>query len=112
MKRAAGILRHRSWRQPVGRVVVETKAFFSAELHGREAEIGKRYGQIAEETGFTNVYVAQLFRHQALTPITAPKLRSSLTGLTDVLIHEMMQSPLRSYDPNIIQDPTIYRFQS
>ncbi|KAL3624750.1 hypothetical protein CASFOL_031418 [Castilleja foliolosa] len=86
------------------------QSFFCRRATCREAEIGKSYGQIAEETGLTNVYVAQLLRRQAqLKPITAPKLRASLTGLTDVLIHEMMQPPLRLYDPNIIQDPTIYR---
>ncbi|KAL3648754.1 hypothetical protein CASFOL_005157 [Castilleja foliolosa] len=87
-----------------------TKAYFAAELLAVKQKSGKSYGQIAEETGLTNVYVAQLLRRQAqLKPSTAPKLRASLPGLTDVLIHEMMQPPLRSYDPNIIQDPTIYR---
>ncbi|EPS70702.1 cyanate hydratase, partial [Genlisea aurea] len=71
---------------------------------------GKTYSQIAEETGLTNVYVAQLLKRQAqLKPQTVPLLRSSLPDITDDLILEMMQPPLRSYDPQLIQDPTVYR---
>ncbi|GFP83395.1 cyanate hydratase [Phtheirospermum japonicum] len=87
-----------------------TKAWFAAELRAVKQKSGKSYSQIAEETGLTNVYVAQLLRRQAqLKPGTAPLLREALPGLTDGLIHEMMQPPLRSYDPNLIQDPTVYR---
>ncbi|KAL5990402.1 hypothetical protein ACLOJK_011302 [Asimina triloba] len=71
---------------------------------------GKSWSQIAAETGLTNVYVAQLFRRQAcLRPDTAPILRAALPDLTDALVAEMMKPPLRSYDPNLIQDPAIYR---
>ncbi|KAL8139610.1 hypothetical protein V2J09_005631 [Rumex salicifolius] len=71
---------------------------------------GKTYSQIAEETGLTNVYVAQLLRRQAhLKPDTAPKLRAALPELDDALLSQMMKPPMRSYDPNLIQDPTIYR---
>ncbi|CAL0303208.1 unnamed protein product [Lupinus luteus] len=71
---------------------------------------GKSYNQIAEETGLTNVYVAQLLRRQAqLKPETAPKLRAALPDLTEELLIQMVKPPLRSYDPNLIQDPTVYR---
>ncbi|XP_055959600.1 cyanate hydratase isoform X2 [Mercurialis annua] len=71
---------------------------------------GKSYSQIAEETGLTNVYVAQLLRGQAqLKPETAPKLRAALPDLTDELIKEMMKPPMRFYDPNLLQEPTVYR---
>ncbi|KAH7856598.1 hypothetical protein Vadar_003358 [Vaccinium darrowii] len=71
---------------------------------------GKTYGQIAAETGLTNVYVAQLFKRQArLNSETAPKIRSALPQLPEELIQEMMQPPWRSYDPNLIQEPTVYR---
>ncbi|KAH7573198.1 hypothetical protein ACOSP7_006668 [Xanthoceras sorbifolium] len=71
---------------------------------------GKSYSQIAEETGLTNVYVAQLLRRQAqLKPDTAAKLRAALPQLPDELIYEMMIPPTRSYDPNLIQEPTVYR---
>ncbi|BAT96649.1 hypothetical protein VIGAN_08362100 [Vigna angularis var. angularis] len=33
-----------------------------------------------------------------------------LPDLTEYLVREMMRSPLRSYDPNLIQDPTVYRY--
>ncbi|KAK6161278.1 hypothetical protein DH2020_004659 [Rehmannia glutinosa] len=86
------------------------KARTAAELQAVKRKSGKTYGQIADETGLTNVYVAQLLRRQAqLKPGTAPLLRAALPGLTDELLHEMMQPPLRSYDPNLIQDPTVYR---
>ncbi|KAF8388262.1 hypothetical protein HHK36_026928 [Tetracentron sinense] len=71
---------------------------------------GKSYGQIAEETGLTNVYVAQLFRRQAqLKPETAPKIRAALPLLPEEMVEEMMRPPMRSYDPNLLQEPTIYR---
>ncbi|KAL0388384.1 UNVERIFIED_CONTAM: Cyanate hydratase [Sesamum radiatum] len=86
------------------------KARTAAELQALKRKSGKTYGQIAEETGLTNVYVAQLLRRQAqLKPATAPLLQAALPGLTDELLHEMIQPPLRSYDPNLIQEPTVYR---
>ncbi|KAH9681869.1 Cyanate hydratase [Citrus sinensis] len=79
-------------------------------LQAVKRESGKSFNQIAEETGLTNVYVAQLLRRQAqLKPETAPKLRAALPELPDELIHEMMRPPMRSYDPNLIQEPTVYR---
>ncbi|XP_078429321.1 cyanase [Wolffia australiana] len=71
---------------------------------------GKTHSQIAAETGLTNVYVAQLLRRQAqLKPATVPALRAALPQLTDEMVAEMMRPPLRSYDPNLIQEPAIYR---
>ncbi|XP_074282261.1 cyanate hydratase-like [Silene latifolia] len=71
---------------------------------------GKSYSQIAEETGLTNVYVAQLLRRQAhLKPETVPKLRAALPDLSDELVNEMIKHPFRSYDPNLVQEPAIYR---
>ena len=70
----------------------------------------KSYSQIAAETGLTNVYVAQLLRRQAhLKPETVPKLRAALPELTDDLISEMMRPPFRSFDPDLLQEPSIYR---
>ncbi|XP_057433371.1 cyanate hydratase [Lotus japonicus] len=81
-----------------------------ARLQSVKRNSGKSYSELAEETGLTNVYVAQLLRRQAqLKPDTAPKLQAALPDLTDELVHEMMTPPLRSYDPNLIQDPTVYR---
>ncbi|XP_010488416.1 PREDICTED: cyanate hydratase-like [Camelina sativa] len=76
-----------------------------------KAASGKTYTQLAEETGLTNVYVAQLLRRQAqLKPDTVlQKLKEALPSLTDDLIGDMMSPPWRSYDPNLIQEPTIYR---
>ncbi|XP_004497968.1 cyanate hydratase [Cicer arietinum] len=86
------------------------KGSIVSELQALKNKNGKSYNQLAEETGLTNVYVAQLLRRQAqLKPDTVPKLRAALPNLPEQLIHEMMKPPLRSYDPNLIQDPTIYR---
>lgn len=82
-----------------------------ASLQAVKRESGKSYNQLAKETGLTNVYVAQLLRRQAqLKPDTAPLLRRALPDLTEYLVREMMRPPLRSYDPNLIQDPTVYRY--
>ncbi|OIT34143.1 PREDICTED: cyanate hydratase isoform X2 [Nicotiana attenuata] len=86
------------------------KANMVASLMSVKQKSGKTFSQIAEETGLTNVYVAQLLRRQAqLKPETAPKLKAALPSLSDEQLHDMMEAPLRSYDPNLIQDPTVYR---
>ncbi|PHT39163.1 Cyanate hydratase [Capsicum baccatum] len=86
------------------------KANTVASLMSVKQKSGKTFSQLAEETGLTNVYVAQLLRRQAqLKPETVPKLKAALPLLSDEQIHDMMKAPLRSYDPNLIQDPTVYR---
>ncbi|KAI8566525.1 hypothetical protein RHMOL_Rhmol02G0047300 [Rhododendron molle] len=87
-----------------------SKTAVVSSLKAAKRNSGKTYGQIAAETGLTNVYVAQLFKRQAqLSPENAPKLRSALPQLPEELLQEMMQPPWRSYDPNLIQEPTVYR---
>ncbi|XVE65784.1 hypothetical protein DITRI_Ditri08aG0027300 [Diplodiscus trichospermus] len=89
---------------------IQTKANITSRLQTIKQKSGKTYNQIAEETGLTNVYVAQLLKRQAqLKPETAPKLRAALPDLPEELLQEMMKPPLRSYDPNLIQEPTVYR---
>ncbi|MBA0714030.1 hypothetical protein Golax_013026 [Gossypium laxum] len=88
----------------------QSKHTISSRLQAVKQKSGKSYNQIAEETGLTNVYVAQLLKRQAqLKTETAPKLRAALPELPEELLHEMMKPPLRSYDPNLIQEPTVYR---
>ncbi|XP_024018477.1 cyanate hydratase isoform X1 [Morus notabilis] len=90
--------------------MAENKAIITSRLQSVKQNSGKSYGEIAQETGLTNVYVAQLLRRQAqLKPETAQKLRASLPDLTEDLIHEMMKPPMRSYGPNLIQEPCVYR---
>uniref|UniRef100_A0A803LMM5 Cyanate lyase C-terminal domain-containing protein n=1 Tax=Chenopodium quinoa TaxID=63459 RepID=A0A803LMM5_CHEQI len=80
------------------------------KLQEAKKKSGKSFNQIASETGLTNVYVAQLLRRQAqLKPDTAPKLRAALPELTDDHIELMMRPPFRSYDPDLTQEPAIYR---
>eukprot|EP00262_Sarcandra_glabra_P001790 TRINITY_DN1194_c0_g1_i1.p1 TRINITY_DN1194_c0_g1~~TRINITY_DN1194_c0_g1_i1.p1 ORF type:complete len:171 (-),score=22.61 TRINITY_DN1194_c0_g1_i1:134-619(-) len=86
------------------------KESVAGQLLAIKRSSGKTYGEIAEESGLTNVYAAQLFNRQAqLKPETALTLRATLPELSDELIEEMMKPPMRSYDPNLIQDPAIYR---
>ncbi|KAJ8768343.1 hypothetical protein K2173_021496 [Erythroxylum novogranatense] len=88
----------------------EAKTTICNRLLAVKRNSGKTYSQIAEETGLTNVYVAQLLRRQAqLKPETAPKLRAALPELSEELVNYMMRPLMRSYDPNLIQEPTIYR---
>lgn len=71
---------------------------------------GKNYSQIATETGLTNVYVAQLLRRQAqLKPGTADALRAAIPALTDDLVAEMMAPPFRSFRPDLVHEPAVYR---
>ncbi|KAG0502340.1 hypothetical protein HPP92_002412 [Vanilla planifolia] len=62
---------------------------------------GKTCTQIAAETGLTNVYVAQCFRHQALLkPDTAVAFRAAVPALTGDLISEGSESrDLQANDP-------------
>ncbi|KAF5465888.1 hypothetical protein F2P56_015853 [Juglans regia] len=90
--------------------MAESKVSIANRLLAVKRNSGKSYSQVAVETGLTNVYVAQLLRRQAqLKPETAPKLKAALPELTEDLLQEMMRPPMRSYDPNLIQEPTIYR---
>ncbi|URD81604.1 RRM [Musa troglodytarum] len=71
---------------------------------------GKNYSQIAAETGLTNVYVAQLLHRQAqLKPGTADALRAAIPALTDDLVAEMMAPPFRSFRPDLVHEPAVYR---
>ncbi|XP_008785176.2 cyanate hydratase isoform X2 [Phoenix dactylifera] len=91
-----------------GRAMADEKVV--GRLMAAKKASGKSNSQIAAETGLTNVYVAQLLRRQAqLKPSTALALRSALPTLTDDLVSKMMEPPFRSYNPNLIQDPAIYR---
>jgi cyanate lyase len=89
------------------------KAAVVERLMAAKAECGKSFSDVAAETGLTNVYVAQLLRRQAqLKPETAPKLRAALPALTNDLVELMMQPPFRSYHPDIVHEPAIYRSAS
>ncbi|KAK6929738.1 Cyanate lyase, C-terminal [Dillenia turbinata] len=88
----------------------ESRVNLVRRLQDAKRQSGKSYNQIAEETGLTNVYVAQLLRRQAqLKSQTLPKLKESLPQLSEELLEEMMKPPFRCYDPNLIQEPAIYR---
>ncbi|KAF9597766.1 hypothetical protein IFM89_021533 [Coptis chinensis] len=88
----------------------QSKAIIVNQFLSAKRKAGKTFNEIAKETGLTNVYVAQLLRRQAiLTPETASKLKAALPHLSDELVDEMMKPPMRSYDPNLIQEPAIYR---
>ena len=70
----------------------------------------KTYDELAKALGVTNGYMAQLFHAQAqLTPDKADKLAQLVPGLTKDLLKEMQKCPMRSYDPNLMQEPNVYR---
>ncbi len=92
---------------------LQAKSALVTRLLEAKKKSGKTYNQIAEQTGLTNAYVAQLFRRQAqLKPGTAKAFKAAVPTLTDDLIEAMQEIPLRAYDPIILQDPTIYRLVS
>ncbi|KAK3039414.1 hypothetical protein RJ639_027663 [Escallonia herrerae] len=72
----------------------------------------KTYAKLAQETGLTNVYVAQILKGQALLSPEAAHMLRALPGLPKDSVLEMMEPPRRSYDPLLIQDPAIYRRHS
>jgi len=88
---------------------IEKNELVAKLLEAKEAS-GKTYDELAEALGLCNVYVAQLFHAQAqLKKETEEKLVKLAPGLTEDLLREMRKCPMRSYDPTIIQEPTIYR---
>ncbi|XP_068662901.1 cyanate hydratase-like [Aristolochia californica] len=90
--------------------MAENKATVVSCLASVKENSGKTYNQIAQETGLTNVYVSQLLRRQAQLKLeTAQVFQQALPELTEYLVKEMMRPPMRSYEPSIIQDPTVYR---
>jgi len=79
-------------------------------LQAKDAS-GKTFSQIAAEIGCTNVYAAALFHNQAqLKPGTVDVLKNAVPSLTDDLLDWMQMAPSRRFDPELIQDPTVYRF--
>ncbi|MFQ5451596.1 MAG: cyanase [Nitrospinaceae bacterium] len=86
------------------------KKELTAKLQAAKEASGKSYDQLANALGLCNGYVAQLFHAQAqLHKETEKKLVKLVPGLTRTLLKEMRKCPMRSYDPDIIQEPTIYR---
>ena len=53
--------------------------------------------------------VMALYWQTELKPETAAALQAAVPGLTDDIIAEMKVSPLRQYEPTIIQEPLVYR---
>lgn len=89
---------------------LSSKSALVSRLLQVKKESGKTYTEIAKLTGLTNAYVAQLFRRQAhLKPETASALKAAVPALSDDLLAAMQEIPMRSFDPTVVQDPTIYR---
>jgi cyanate lyase len=87
-----------------------TKNEITDQLLAAKAASGKTNTELGVALNLANVYVGQLFRRQAqLKPGTVSKLKSLVPGLTDKLLAEMQKPPLRSFDPDIIQEPNTYR---
>lgn len=85
------------------------KEFVDKLLNAKEAS-GKTFTQIADEIGVTNAYCAQLFYNQAQLKVSSvAALKAAVPALTDEDIDEMTRSPIRSWDPTIVQEPHVYR---
>lgn len=81
-----------------------------AQLLAAKDASGKTYDELAKALGLCNVYVAQLFQRQAqLKKQTEVKLVKAVPGLTEDLLKEMRKPPVRSYDPQILSEPHVYR---
>eukprot|EP00188_Purpureofilum_apyrenoidigerum_P001907 Plantae.Rhodophyta-Purpureofilum_apyrenoidigerum.ctg21017.p2 GENE.Plantae.Rhodophyta-Purpureofilum_apyrenoidigerum.ctg21017~~Plantae.Rhodophyta-Purpureofilum_apyrenoidigerum.ctg21017.p2 ORF type:complete len:161 (-),score=47.19 Plantae.Rhodophyta-Purpureofilum_apyrenoidigerum.ctg21017:990-1472(-) len=71
---------------------------------------GKTYDEIAGEVGLTNAMVGQIFHRQAqLKQASVDKMKRAVPLLNNEDIFEMCKVPFRSFDPEILQEPTIYR---
>ena len=88
---------------------MDKKELFRKLLQAKE-DSNKTYDELADALGVTNGYLAQLFHAQAqLHPDMAGKLSELVPAMTKDMIKEMQKCPMRSYDPNLIQEPNVYR---
>uniref|UniRef100_A0A7S4W2E9 Cyanate hydratase n=1 Tax=Alexandrium monilatum TaxID=311494 RepID=A0A7S4W2E9_9DINO len=88
----------------------EDKALLVARLLAAKEASGKTFDQIAQELGLTNAYTANLFFNQAqLKPETAAKLAAAIPGISAEDLATMRKAPMRSFDPDILQEPNVYR---
>ena len=79
-------------------------------LQAHKAASGMTYDEIARALDLCNAYTAQLFRGQAqLKPATRTKLTQLIPAMTDDVLEEMGRPPMRAYDPQIAQEPLVYR---
>ena len=44
-----------------------------------------------------------------LKEATAPKLKAAVPNINDDMLAAMKKSPMRVFDPQIVQDPLVYR---
>ncbi|GAB4823727.1 hypothetical protein N2152v2_010773 [Parachlorella kessleri] len=80
------------------------------QLLTAKAASGKTFTQIAAEAGLTNAYTAQLFFNQAqLKPESAERLQQAVPGLSNELVAAMSLTPIRSFNPDLLQEPLVYR---
>lgn len=79
-------------------------------LKAHKAASGMTYDEIAVALDLCNAYTAQLFRGQAqLKPATRAKLAQLMPGIPDEALDAMERTPMRAYDPQIAQEPLVYR---
>ncbi|PRW33314.1 cyanate hydratase [Chlorella sorokiniana] len=88
----------------------DQKVAFVDQLLAAKAASGKSFDDIAAECGWTNAYTAQLFFNQAqLKPGSAGKLKKAVPQLSDEAIAVMQHAPMRGWDPELAQEPHVYR---
>jgi cyanate lyase len=88
----------------------DKRSALSARLLAAKQQSGKTFDQIAKELQLTNVYTANLFYGQAqLKPGTAEKLKAFVPGIQEEDLVEMQAVPFRQFDPQILQEPNVYR---
>lgn len=94
----------------ISSAVLEQKAGLVSRLLAAKEDSGKTFDEIGNELGLTNAYTANLFYGQAqLKSGTAPKLKKAVPGISEDDLALMQKAPMRSFDPSILQEPTIYR---
>ncbi|KAI8612558.1 cyanate lyase C-terminal domain-containing protein [Chytriomyces sp. MP71] len=85
------------------------EALVSRLLTAKESS-GLSFDEIAAKLGLTNLNAAQLFFNQAqLKDATAEKLAALIPGIAKEDLKLMKMAPFRSFDPAIVQEPTVYR---
>jgi len=87
-----------------------TKEELVSKLLWAKEKSGRTFDELAQHLGYTNVYMAQIFyNQQQLESSKCKELKQLVPEITDEMLEMMKKCPFRSFDPNQVQEPHIYR---
>ncbi|MFC7465918.1 cyanase [Brachybacterium sp. GCM10030252] len=77
----------------------------------KRRELGVTWTDLAERTGRPRVWLASAVLGAQPVPAAEAEILGEALGLEPDLVAALTRQPYRTVDPEILSDPTIYRFQ-